>query len=165
MTLISPVKHIHIEIYPPSFRIKADACSVRHSKWLNEILIDQTNQNSSHPTLNLIQGKRFNRRPWTEIEDNQLIVAVEKFGINKWTHCASFVPTRTGKQFFDRWWNHLRPELNKNYFEEWEDKLIIEQHKIQGNKWTAIASMLQNRSSNSVKNRWYSRLSATNYKL
>jgi hypothetical protein len=128
---------------------------------ISKILTDKTNQIPQIQALNFeSEEKKFNRGAWTQAEDEQLRIGVEKYGINKWSHCASFVPTRSAKQCRDRYCNHLRPNLNKDLFEEWEDEIIIKQHKIQGNRWSVIASMLHNRSPNSVKNRWYSKLSS-----
>jgi hypothetical protein len=132
------------------------------SLWLKNILIEQPNITTQNQTFNFEpEDKKFHRGAWTQTEDEQLKIGVEKYGMNKWSHCASLVPTRSAKQCRDRYCNHLRPNLNKDLFEEWEDELIIKQHKIQGNRWSVIASMLHNRSPNSVKNRWYSKLSSS----
>lgn len=61
---------------------------------------------------------------------------------------------RIGKQCRERWLNHLNPDINKTPFSTEEDILIIEQQKLQGNRWACIANMLHGRTENSVKNRF-----------
>lgn len=150
MSLFLPSQPIRIEVHPPASRIRFEANFPHISCSLNRILIEAPR--------NQYEDKRINRGGWSKKEDELLQKAVEKFGNYHWTQCAFFVSSRTAKQCRDRWCNHLRPDLDKSFFEKWEDELIIKQHDLQGNKWSNIASMLPNRSVNSVKNRWYSKL-------
>jgi len=40
--------------------------------------------------------------PWTEEEDKKVIELVEKYGAEKWSFIASFLPGRIGKQCRER---------------------------------------------------------------
>lgn len=40
--------------------------------------------------------------PWTEEEDKKVIELVEKYGPEKWSYIASFLPGRIGKQCRER---------------------------------------------------------------
>lgn len=100
----------------------------------------------------------LNRGSWTQQEDDLLVAAVSQLGIKKWTDIANYVHTRTSKQCRERWHNRLNPEIKHEPFENWEDQLIVEKQKEFGNRWSVIAKYLPGRSTNAIKNRWYSGL-------
>jgi len=52
----------------------------------------------------------------------------------------------------------LDPQVIKNNFSEEEEKILFEQHDIQGNKWAEIALYLKGRTDNIIKNHFYSTL-------
>ncbi len=98
------------------------------------------------------------KRPWTESEDLILRQLVSKLGTGLWAAMAQQIPGRTGKQVRERWLNHLSPGVTKRPWSVEEDNVIIENHKRIGNCWSRIAKLLQGRSDNSVKNRYYTTL-------
>lgn len=63
---------------------------------------------------------------------------------------------RNARQCRDRWVNYLAPNIKKNEWSEEEDFVIIFNYQNFGTKWAKIATLLQGRSENHIKNRWHS---------
>lgn len=95
---------------------------------------------------------------WTREEDEIIVEFVTKNGPKNWVKLAESLPGRIGKQCRERWTNHLSPNVARSSWTEQEDQLLIELHKKYGNQWTVIASFMEGRTDNNVKNRWNSSL-------
>uniref|UniRef100_A0ACD5UHH3 Uncharacterized protein n=1 Tax=Avena sativa TaxID=4498 RepID=A0ACD5UHH3_AVESA len=103
-------------------------------------------------------GPPLKKGPWTPEEDKRLRTYVEANGEGNWNHVQRNAGlNRCGKSCRLRWANHLRPHLKKGPFSEEEEQKIIELHAMYGNKWARMASELEGRTDNEIKNFWNTR--------
>ncbi|GIL76318.1 hypothetical protein Vretimale_5888 [Volvox reticuliferus] len=91
---------------------------------------------------------------WTESEDALLRQLVEEKGPKQWGDIAAQIKTKTSKQCRRRWNNCLNADLKTGGWTSEEDRILMEGHKLHGNKWTEIAKMVGGRTDNAVKNRF-----------
>ncbi|KAL5217889.1 hypothetical protein ABZP36_018573 [Zizania latifolia] len=95
------------------------------------------------------------KKPWSKEEDRLLRALVQERGAGNWEVLCLQIPGRSGKSCRLRWTQHLDPSVDgARPFTPEEDAVIVEQHRVHGNRWATIASFLQGRSDNAVKNRW-----------
>lgn len=96
--------------------------------------------------------------PWTVEEDRRLMEWVKSEGPTKWSQCSEYIKGRNGKQCRERWFNTLNPEVKKGNWEIEEDYKIFFLFTSLGGKWSKITNLLEGRTENSIKNRFYSTL-------
>ncbi|KAM1069842.1 hypothetical protein EV1_001621 [Malus domestica] len=104
-------------------------------------------------------GAYIRKGPWTAEEDEVLISHVKRNGPRDWSSIRSkgLLP-RTGKSCRLRWVNKLRPNLKTGgKFSGEEERMVIQLQAQFGNKWAKIATYLQGRTDNDVKNFWSAR--------
>ncbi len=100
------------------------------------------------------------RKNWIGEEDNLLMELVSKYGQN-WQVISNHMRSsanRTGKQIRERYLNKLDPKISREPFTEEEDRIVLEEYKRIGKKWSEISKILHGRPENSVKNRFYSHI-------
>ena len=104
----------------------------------------------------------INKGSWKKEEDTLILNLIKEYG-KSWSKISNIIKTRNGKQIRDRYINVLSPNINKNKFSSDEDFLIIKLYEKYGAKWAKINSYFNNRTTDMIKNRFYSSLKKKYY--
>ncbi|OHT01702.1 hypothetical protein TRFO_31404 [Tritrichomonas foetus] len=111
---------------------------------------DANNEGNPHPKIESIspKNKRKKCKIWSKIEDERLLAAILKYGLDNWSMISRFIGNnRTRSQCCQRWTRGLDPRISKNQWTYAEDKLLMSLVESHGQKtWTQIAAALGNRS-------------------
>lgn len=97
----------------------------------------------------------IHRQKFSLEEDTKLKKLIELYGAKKWDKIATFMPGRTGRQCRDRFTNYLDSSLTNGPWTNEEDDLLEQKVFEFGLHWNLIAKFFKGRSTNNIKNRWY----------
>ena len=103
-------------------------------------------------------SQEINKGPWTPEENHIIFDYVKKFGEKNWNKCAEFIKNRTGKQCREHWKNCLNPNIKKGDWTLEEDLFIMIFYKRCHGSWRELIHLFENRTENSIKNRFFSEL-------
>ena len=92
-------------------------------------------------------------------EDEKLLKLVNLCGPRHWRKLAASMEGRTGRQCRDRYSNYLAPSINRSKWTLDEDRMLVEKVNEYGFCWSKIAHFFSGRTSSSLKNRWYFKIS------
>ena len=118
---------------------------------------ENNNLNGQNPNILFIAIKKKKLGKWDPDEDLLLKKWVEENGPRNWTQFAEKIQNRTGKQCRERWLNNLNTNLKKKNWTTEEDLLILRLFQ-RYKSWIKILPVFENRSENSIKNRYYIQL-------
>ncbi|EAY09044.1 Myb-like DNA-binding domain containing protein [Trichomonas vaginalis G3] len=106
---------------------------------------------------------RRKMQKWSTYEDNRLLAAIYRFGIDNWALISKFVGNnRSRAQCTQRWTRCLNPRICKETWEQNEDQLLLNLvARFGDHSWTKIAEFMGNRSDVQCRYR-YSQISKEN---
>lgn len=129
---------------------------------LDDIYLNKYNYSKEINSMSSPNGHYPQRRKFSLEEDCKLKKLIEINGPRKWDQVALSMPGRTGRQCRDRYHNYLDPSLTNGPWTIEEDNLLEQKVNEIGQHWNKIIKFFKGRSTNNIKNRWYTYLCRQN---
>ncbi|CDK28421.1 unnamed protein product [Kuraishia capsulata CBS 1993] len=79
---------------------------------------------------------------WSNVEDEILKAAVQKYGLTQWSRVSSLLARKTAKQAKARWTEWLNPNVKKFEWSREEDEKLLYLAKTMPNQWRSIEAVL-----------------------
>ena len=79
---------------------------------------------------------------WSNIEDQILKAAIQKYGTHQWSKIASLLQKKSSRQCELRWNEYLNPKLNFKGFTKEEDAKLLDLARKLTNQWRTISDMM-----------------------
>lgn len=111
-------------------------------------------EENSQPAKQTKKGSANLKIKFTPEEDQRLTQLVLQHGSKDWIKISNLMETRNPRQCRERWNNYLNPSLRTDPFSTEEDLLLDQKYAEYGPRWNKIAKFFNNRSDNSLRNRW-----------
>ena len=107
---------------------------------------EENSRSTSHSDKSSKERKKT--RPWSDGEDNRLLMGVFLYGLDNWNSIANYVGNgRLRSQCMQRWTRGLDPRISrKQWSREEEETLLKLVEEYKDRSWTRIASHFGNRS-------------------
>ncbi|EGV60574.1 Pre-mRNA-splicing factor cef1 [Yamadazyma tenuis] len=88
---------------------------------------------------------------WTNVEDEILKAAVQKYGLNQWNRVGSLLTKKNAKQAKARWNEWISPSINKTEWTREEDEKLLNLVKLLPNQWRSIAPIMNRTATHCVE--------------
>ncbi|CCK72282.1 Cef1p KNAG_0J02010 [Huiozyma naganishii CBS 8797] len=88
---------------------------------------------------------------WSNLEDQILTAAVQKYGPHQWSKIASLLQKKSARQCDIRWNEYLKPSLNLSEFSRAEDRMLLDLARRLPNQWRTIAEKLGRTAQSSIE--------------
>ena len=98
--------------------------------------------------------QRLRHCAFSQAEDSELRVLVEKYGTDAWQEIANRMVRRSARQCKERWRVLTVREMSQRPWTDEEDQLLVRRCCEMGPKWRLLETLFTGRTSQSIKNRW-----------
>ncbi|OHT15101.1 Myb-like DNA-binding domain containing protein [Tritrichomonas foetus] len=106
----------------------------------------------TQPMTDKLYKKNITREKFLPSEDLLIVDLVKKYGTDWEVIEQHFGLSRNKRQIRERWQNYLNPEINPNFSQLEDDKLLSLVEKY-GQRWAKIANIIGNKSAIHCRNR------------
>ena len=127
-----------------------NGCNQQAADRVRQILNTQESTNATYTkkkSFNNVRNGRKIAQNWTPNEDNKLLCALHKFGLNNWERVSEFVGLNRNKyQCSQRWYRVLDPSIKKGFWTADEEKELLKLVEKYGDRsWKQIAAEMKYR--------------------